>query len=97
MVRVKSLWRKEMLKNYDSVDTTALINESARKEDPKTTFRKKLEEQYGEVYDTDEAQDKFEFVGFGAPFVVVVRRSDGVKGSLEFSHNPRFYFDFKRS
>ena len=86
-----------MIKNYDSVDTTALINESAKKEDPKALLRKKLEEQYGEVYDTDEAQAKFEFVGFGAPFVVVVRRSDGVKGSLEFSHNPRFYFDFKRS
>ncbi len=86
-----------MIKNYDSVDTTAMLNESARKEDPKTAFRKKLEEQYGEVYDIDEAQEKFEFVGFGAPFVVVVRKSDNVKGSLEFSHNPRFYFDFKRA
>jgi hypothetical protein len=26
---------------------------------------------------------------------VVRRKSDGVKGSLEFQHNPRFYFNFK--
>lgn len=84
-----------MIKNYDSQETTALLNEACGKEDPKAAFRKKLEEQYGEVYDTSEAQEKFDFIGFGAPFVVVVRKSDGVKGSLEFSHSPRFYFDFK--
>ena len=28
------------------------------------------------------------------PFVVVRRKSDGVKGSLEFQHNPRYYFSF---
>ena len=26
--------------------------------------------------------------------VAVRRRADGVKGSLEFQHNPRFYFNF---
>ncbi len=29
-----------------------------------------------------------------APFVIVRRRADGVKGSLEFQHNPRFYFNW---
>jgi hypothetical protein len=29
-----------------------------------------------------------------APFVIVTRKSDGAKGSLEFTHNPRFYFNF---
>jgi hypothetical protein len=33
-------------------------------------------------------------VGFTAPYVVVRRRSDGKKGSLEFQHDPRFYFGF---
>jgi hypothetical protein len=32
--------------------------------------------------------------GFMAPFVIVTRKSDGAKGSLEFTHNPRFYFNF---
>jgi hypothetical protein len=34
-------------------------------------------------------------IGFAAPFVVVRRKSDGVKGTLEFTHSPRVYFDFK--
>jgi hypothetical protein len=29
-----------------------------------------------------------------APFVVVRRKADGRKGSLEFQHHPRFYFNF---
>jgi hypothetical protein len=33
-------------------------------------------------------------IGFLAPFVVVRRKIDGVKGSLEFQHHPRFYFGF---
>ncbi len=40
-------------------------------------------------------QRDFEVVGFAAPFVVVRRRSDGVKGTLEFTHNPRVYFGFR--
>jgi hypothetical protein len=32
--------------------------------------------------------------GFMAAFVVVTRKADGVKGSMEFTHNPRFYFNF---
>jgi hypothetical protein len=30
-----------------------------------------------------------------APFAVVVRKVDGVKGSVQFVHDPRFYFGFK--
>ena len=29
-----------------------------------------------------------------APFVIVQRKSDREKGSLEFQHCPRFYFNF---
>jgi hypothetical protein len=32
-----------------------------------------------------------------APFVVVRRLSDGQKGSLEFQHHPRFYFNFQKA
>lgn len=50
------------------------------------------------VWSTEEALDEFEFIGFQAPYVVVKRRSDGVRGSLEFTHAfihaPRFYFDW---
>ena len=39
--------------------------------------------------------DQFEAIGFLAPIIVVRRRSDGKKGSLEFQHWPRFYFNFQ--
>ncbi len=49
---------------------------------------------YGRVWDTEELCAEFEVIGFMAPFVVVRRKSDGQKGSLEFQHNPRFCFSF---
>ncbi len=58
--------------------------------------RAALEAQYGQVWDTKQLADDFEVIGFMAPLVVVRRRSDGVKGSLEFQHNPRFYFAFQK-
>lgn len=45
-------------------------------------------------WDTQELARDFEVIGFLAPFVVVKRKSDGAKGSMEFTHNPRFYFNF---
>jgi hypothetical protein len=57
--------------------------------------REALESQHGQVWNTEEMSRDFEAIGFSAPFVVVRRRSDGKKGSLEFQHNPRFYFNFR--
>lgn len=48
-----------------------------------------------QVWDNKQFREDFEVIGFMAPFVVVRRRSDGVKGSLEFSHFPRRYWGFK--
>jgi hypothetical protein len=56
--------------------------------------REALEARYGQVWDTEQLARDFEVIGFMAPLVVVRRRSDGVKGSLEFQHHPRLYFDF---
>lgn len=56
--------------------------------------RKALEAAHGQVWDRGELAADFEVIGFLAPFVVVRRRSDGRKGSLEFQHHPRFYFNF---
>lgn len=49
----------------------------------------------GETWDTEALQRDFVVEGFLAPYVVVRRKSDGVKGTLEFTHNPRVYFDFR--
>jgi adenylate cyclase class IV len=56
--------------------------------------RKRLEAQHGQVWDTEQLSQQFEVLGFMAPYVVVRRRSDGRKGSLEFQHLPRLYFNF---
>lgn len=50
-----------------------------------------------ETWTTEELQRDFEVRGFAAPYVVVRRRSDGAKGLLEFTHNPRVYFNFVAS
>jgi hypothetical protein len=57
--------------------------------------RETLEAEYGQVWDTQELGRDFEVEGFMAPFVIVKRKADGVKGSLEFQHSPRFYYNFK--
>jgi hypothetical protein len=56
--------------------------------------RAELKVQYGEVWNTEEMQRDFAVEGFLAPFVVVRRKSDGVKGSMLFQGHPRFYFAF---
>ena len=50
---------------------------------------------HGQVWDTVEMSDAFEVLGFMAPFVGVVRKSDGRTGSLMFQHYPRFYFQWR--
>jgi hypothetical protein len=57
--------------------------------------RKEFESRYGQVWDTAQLSEDFEVIGFMAPFCVVRRKSDGIKGSIEFCHSPRFYFNWQ--
>ena len=57
--------------------------------------REVLEARYGRVWNTTQLAEDFEVIGFMAPLVVVRRKADGVKGSLYFQHQPRFYFAFQ--
>jgi hypothetical protein len=43
-----------------------------------------------------EKTEDFGVEGFMSPYVVVTRRSTGHRGSLEFQHQPRFYWRPKR-
>lgn len=63
-------------------------------EEEEIELQKELSAKYGEVLNTKEATAKYDFLGFCAPFVVVRRKSDGVKGSLTFTHMPRLYYNF---
>lgn len=57
--------------------------------------REELERRHGKVWTTQELKEQFEVIGFGAPFVVVRRRSDQTEGSLMFQAAPRFYWGWK--
>ena len=48
-----------------------------------------------QVWDTDAFTKDFEMLGFMAPFVVVRRRSDGIRGTMKFTHDPRWYFGWQ--
>ena len=71
----------------------AIVNGAVESQDP-VAERKRLEAIHGRVRDAEQLARDFEVLGFMAPYVVVRRRSDGHKGSLEFQHSPRFYFNF---
>lgn len=81
MVDETESYRRKMIKDINAVASP----------------RKLLEIEHGQVWDTTEMTKDFKAEGFMAPFVVVTRRSDGVKGSLTFQDHPRFYFDFKET
>ena len=57
--------------------------------------KEKLEDLYGKVWSTDELTKDFEVVHFFAPFVRVISRISRKKGTVQFQHSPRFYFDFR--
>jgi len=71
----------------------AAINSAVQSDEPDPE-RKRLEAEYGQVWDTEQLSKDFSVEGFMAPFCVVSRKSDGVKGSIMFQHRPRFYFSF---
>jgi len=80
----------------DSPDPTEQVRRSLVDEiNDSPMARPSLEEIHGQVWNTDELQREFRVCGFMAPFVVVVRKSDNVTGTLLFQHHPRFYFSFK--
>jgi hypothetical protein len=59
--------------------------------------REALEAQYGKVWTTAELAEDFGVIGFMAPLVIVRRKADSVKGSLEFQHQPGSISTFRRT
>jgi len=47
-----------------------------------------------QCWTTAEMTDAFIVHSFMAPYCIVTRKSDNVGGSLEFTHMPRWYFNF---
>ncbi len=80
-------------------DTDELVEELRRQLTLKINScaaeRGALEQRHGKVWSPSELEEEFTVDGFAAPFAVVRRKRDGVVGSLEFQHDPRYYFNFK--
>lgn len=49
----------------------------------------------GKTWTTAQMTAEFTVEQFAAPFVIVTRKSDGARGSLEFQHMPRMYFNWQ--
>ena len=75
--------------------TEAIRRQEVAEINAQTGSREALVIQHGQVWTTAELQQEFEALGFMAPYIVVRRKSDGVRGSLKFQHSPRLYFGFQ--
>jgi hypothetical protein len=56
--------------------------------------REYLESKHGQIWNTSELQEEFTVLGFAAPFCIVRRKCDGVRGFVLLQHDPRYYFGF---
>ncbi len=54
-----------------------------------------LEGYTGPTWTTETLMREYEVLAFAAPFVVVRRKSDNKRGTVEFRHWPRTYFAWK--
>jgi hypothetical protein len=61
------------------------------------SLKSALESDYGvgNVWTTAELSERFEVIGFMAPFAVVREKATGKKGTVMFQHSPRLYFNFE--
>lgn len=54
-----------------------------------------LKKDYDIVLTTEELQKDYEVVSFGYGYCFAIRKEDGIKGSFNFTHIPRYYYNFK--
>lgn len=57
--------------------------------------RAALERMHNPVWSNEELMENFEISHFDPPYVHVIRKSDGKKGTVAFIEQPRFYFAFQ--
>lgn len=59
-------------------------------------LRTLLENAYGnQVWNNEELLQHFEVSHFEPPYVHVISKTDGIRGTVAFNDEPRFYFSFK--
>ena len=89
-------WHPPSPKHFQPNDPTEAIRRQRLGEiNAHPGSREALQVQYGQVWSTEELRRDFAVLGFMAPYCVVIRKADGVQGSVEFQHHPRYYFSFQ--
>ena len=79
-----------------AMDVTEMIRRRRLVElNGQTVDRATLAQRHGQVWDPQELGRDFVAIGYLAPYVVVRRKTDGLRGSLEFQPDPRFYSNWK--
>ena len=91
-VAIKNLCRQEQVW---TIPQNPFVASVSRRSTPSRGAGRLSNHSIGQVWDTDELRSEFEVIGFAAPLVVVRRKSDGLKGSLEFQNRPRMYFNWQ--
>lgn len=66
-------------------------------DEQEAVLRKELESNGNKVYNTTELQAKYEVLGFASGFVAVKDKTTGEKGSFDFTHIPRLYYNYVKS
>jgi hypothetical protein len=94
--RVARLLSEQAADECERLNLAAEINarDTAGPELDPVECRKLLEQEHGQVWDSFQLARDFDVEAFSPPLVVAVRRCDGVRGTLVFQHEPRFYWAF---
>jgi hypothetical protein len=58
-------------------------------------IRKTLQEYSEQAWNSEELLAEFEVSHFDPPYVHVIRKVDGVRGTVAFNDDPRLYFAFR--
>lgn len=78
-----------------SVRLTQMDKDERTTEDINEDLRR-LTLEHGDVWTTEGMKRDFVVHGYCAPYVIVTRKKDSQKGTLQFQHAPRLYFNFQK-
>lgn len=76
-------------------ETESIRRERLAEINAQPSSREALEARFGTVWNEAELAEDFEVLELVAPLVVVRRKCDAKKGTLDFQQSPRFYFNWK--
>lgn len=93
MTHVKTTPKTDFQVNATQNDVARILNAQYAVMD-QGEARAHLERMHTPVWSNDELAEQFEVSHFDPPYVHVIKKSDGQRGTVAFIDSPRLYFDF---